>query len=74
MYESEDGHAVVCSNITYKVIEVRDISVKLDTGYVLKLKEVRYIPEMVRNLISVGELEKSGLIGKIENGILKIIK
>jgi len=29
---------------------------------------------MVRNLISMGELEESGLIGKIENGMLKMFK
>ena len=67
MHESKGGHAIICSNITYKVIGVGDISVKLDTSYVLKLKDVRYIPEMARNLISVGELENSDLTGKIEN-------
>ena len=29
---------------------------------------------MARNLISVGDLEKSGLIGKIKNGMLKMFK
>ena len=62
------------SNIAYKVIRIWDIIVKLDTSYVLKLKDVRYILEMTRNLISLGELEKNNFTGKIENGMLKMIK
>lgn len=40
----------------------------------LKLHRVRYIPEMVRNLISIGALETDGFTRKIENNILKMIK
>jgi len=66
LHKFECGHAIVCSNIGYKVIGVGDITVKLDTGYVLKLKDVRYIPKMARNLISMGKLEKSDFTEKIE--------
>lgn len=31
LHESEGGHAIMCNNITYKVIEIRDITIKLDT-------------------------------------------
>ena len=65
MHESEGGHVVVCSNIVYKVIGIGDITIKLDTRYVLKLRDVRYIPKMARNLILVGELEKNGFTRKI---------
>jgi len=74
LHESEGGHAIVCSNIAYKVIGIGDISIKLNTGYALKLKDIRYIPKMSRNLILVGELEKSDLTEKIENEVLKMFK
>ena len=74
MCESVDGHAIVCSNIAYKVIGIGDITLKLDSGYVLKLRDVRFIPEMARNLISVGELEKNGFTRKIENEMIKMFK
>ena len=38
------------------------------------LTKVRYIPELKRNLISLGMLDELGLVVKVENGILKILK
>lgn len=74
MHESVGGHAIVCSNIAYKVVGIGDITLKLESGYVLKLRDVTFIPEMARNLISVGELEKNGFTGKIENEMIKMFK
>ena len=39
-----------------------------------ELKEVRYIPQLKRNLISVGTLETLGFGVSIKNGILKMTK
>ena len=41
---------------------------------VRELKEVRYVPQLKRNLISVGTLEASGLVISIRDGVLKMIK
>lgn len=38
------------------------------------LKEVRYVPELKRNLISLGTLDKAGFSYKSENGILTVSK
>jgi len=38
------------------------------------LKEVRYVPQLKRNLISVGALETLGLVVSIKDGVLKMTK
>lgn len=49
-------------------------SLKFNTGFLYTLRNVRYILELSRNLISVGRLEKSDFFGKIGDGILKLVK
>jgi len=37
-----------------------------------ELKDVRYIPQLNKNLISVGALEAQGMRGTLEEGVLKM--
>ena len=41
---------------------------------VRKLKDVRFIPQLKRNLISVGTLKVLGLKVSIRDGVLKMVK
>jgi len=50
------------------------IHIKIFGGMVRKLKEVRYVPQLKRNLISVGALKVLDLEVSIRNSILKMIK
>ena len=50
LHESNDGHVVLCDNSAYSVVGMSDITLKFDTGFVYTLKDVRYIPELSRNL------------------------
>ena len=50
------------------------VRIKMDDGIVRELKEVRYVPQLKRNLISVGVLEALGLMVSVRDGVLKIIK
>jgi len=43
-------------------------------GMVRELKEVRYVPQLKRNLISVGVLKTLGLELSIRDGVLKMTK
>ena len=43
-------------------------------GIVRESKEVRYVPQLKRNLISVGVLKTLGLIVSIRDGVLKMTK
>jgi len=50
------------------------IQIKMFDGIIRELKEVRYVPQLKRNLITVGMLETMGLEVSIKNGILKTTK
>jgi len=47
---------------------------KMLDGMVHELKEVRYVPQLKRNLISVGTLKTLGFEVSIINGVLKMTK
>ena len=50
------------------------ICIKMVDGIVRELKEVRYVPQLKKNLISIGALEALGLEISIRDGVLKMIK
>ena len=43
-------------------------------GMVRELKGVRYVPQLKRNLISLGALEVSGMVISVRDGDLRMIK
>ena len=53
---------------------VGTIQIKMFDGMIRELKEVRYVPQLKRNLISVGALETLGLVVSIKEGALKMTK
>ena len=53
---------------------VGTVRIKMEDGIVRELKEVRYVPQLKRNLISVGALEVLGLVISVRDGALKMIK
>ena len=53
---------------------VGTIPIRMFDGMVRELKEVRYVPQLKRNLISVGVLESLGLGVSIKDGVLKMTK
>jgi len=50
------------------------VRISVFDGIVRELKEVRYVPQLKRNLISVGALEALDLMVSIRDGILKMTK
>ena len=53
---------------------ISTVCIKMFDGIVRELKEVSYVPQIKRNLISVGTLEALGLMVSIRDGVLKITK
>ena len=51
--------------------EICTVRIKL-SEIVRKLKDVRYVPQLKKNLISVGALETLGLRGTLGESVLKI--
>jgi len=48
------------------------ICIKMFDKIVRELKEVRFVPQFKRNLISVGALKTLGLVVSIRDGVLKM--
>jgi len=58
----------------YNVKGISTVSVKMADGIVRELKEVRYVPQLKKNIISVGALKTLGLVVSIRDNILTITK
>jgi len=54
--------------------EICTVLVKMFDGMVRELKDVSYVPQLKRKLISVGALKTLGLEISIRDGVLKIVK
>ena len=50
------------------------VQIKMFDGMVRELKEVRYIPQVKKNLISIGTLEALGHAVSVRDGVLKITR
>lgn len=56
-----NGNKVMMGNNTYCMVKgMGNITIDNSDGSVINLRDVRYMPEMGRNLISYGQLESSG--------------
>ena len=55
-----------------KIEDIGTIQLRLHNGTVKNLKEVRFIPEMKTNLISLGALETSGYTITLKDDGLKV--
>ncbi|GJY21175.1 retrovirus-related pol polyprotein from transposon TNT 1-94 [Tanacetum coccineum] len=63
----------VGDNKEYKIRGIGKVRVQLKDGSSFMLHNVRYIPELKRNLISLGTLEKEGYTVKLQSGKVKVI-
>ncbi|KAL5850870.1 hypothetical protein ACOSQ4_008883 [Xanthoceras sorbifolium] len=72
-FKEVDGGVVYMGNDTYcETTGIGSIYLKNHDGSTRVLTEVRYVPDMKKNLISLGVLESKGLIVTMRDGILKI--
>ena len=62
------------NNSACKVLGIGDVRLSLNDGGTRILTEVRYIPELKRNLISLGTLDSGGCSFKAQGGVLKVTK
>ena len=58
----------------YNVEGIGTVQIKMSDGMVWELKEVRYVPQVKKNLISVGALEALGHVVSVRDGVLKITR
>ena len=72
--ELNEGKVLMGNNNSCKVIGVGSMRIKLHDGSVKTLTDVRHIPDLKKNLISLGTLDKSGCSYKAEGGVLNVIR
>ncbi|CAH9131062.1 unnamed protein product, partial [Cuscuta epithymum] len=70
----DSGYVSLADNKRCNVLGVGDICLKFSCGSVFTIKNVRHVPDLYHNLLSVVALESSGLQGKWGNGCMKILK
>ncbi|KAH9679155.1 hypothetical protein KPL71_026007 [Citrus sinensis] len=74
-YETCDGGIVVMGNdSSCRVVGRGSIRLKMFDGMIRELRDVRHVPDLKRNLISLGMLDKTGCLVKLESGTLKVLK
>ncbi|TXG72438.1 hypothetical protein EZV62_001017 [Acer yangbiense] len=74
-FQSLDAGKVLMGNdACCKVTGIGSVKLKLHDGMVKTLTDVRYIPDLKRNLISLGVLDSNGYCYKAQNGVLKVMK
>ena len=74
-YETYDGGIIVMGNdASCRVIGRGTIKLKMLDGTIRELANVRHVPDLKRNLISLGMLDKIECVIKLESGTLKVLK
>ena len=57
-----------------KVVGIDTIRIKMYDGFIRTLTDVRHVPKLKKNLISLGTLDSNGCTYKAEGGVLRISK
>ncbi|XP_077222053.1 uncharacterized protein LOC143855883 [Tasmannia lanceolata] len=74
-YQSVNGGTVLMgNNMAYKIVGICTIHIKMYDGIVKTLTEVRHVPDLKKNLISLGTLDCNGCKFFDEAGILRVSK
>lgn len=70
----DGGKVLLGNNLAYKVAGIRTVSLKMYDGVMRDLSNVRYVPDLKRNLISLGVIDQLGCSIKAENGEIQVIE
>ncbi|XXG39781.1 hypothetical protein AAC387_Pa01g0653 [Persea americana] len=71
---NSDGAEVLSVTVVCKVVGIGAIKIKMHDGIVRTLSDVRHIPELKKNLISLGTLDFNGCAYKAGGGVMRISK
>ena len=72
--EVKGGQVVLGNNKTCEVMSIGSVRIKMFNSVERVIHQVRYIPALKRNLISLGMLDSKGYSYKASKGILKVSK
>ena len=71
-YQEYDGGRVMMGNNA--ICRVIGNKLKLHDNSILELKQVKHVPDLKRNLISLGMLDQIGCVVKVQQGIISVVK
>ncbi|GJX99982.1 hypothetical protein Tco_0357001 [Tanacetum coccineum] len=72
--EFNGGTILLCDNRACAIKGTWKVRVQMKDGLSFMLENVCYIPNLKRNLISLGTLDREGYTVKLQNGRVKVIK
>jgi hypothetical protein len=67
-----DGDVIIGDESPLEISRIGSVQIKVHDGTFKTLTNVRYVPTMKRNLISLGTLEAMGFKFAADNGVLKV--
>ena len=74
-YWSIDGGVVLMgNNMSYMVVGIGTVQIKMHDRVMRTLTDVRHIPDLKKNLISLGVLDSQGYKYSAQGGVLKFSK
>ena len=65
----DGGNVTMGNNATCKIVGVGSIQIKIIDGMVRTLSEVRHVPGLKKNLVSLGTLDKNGCRIAYQGGV-----
>ena len=68
------GYVLMGNDASCRVVEIVNIRVKMFDGIIRMLCDVRHVPDLRKNMISLGTLDGNGFNYKSTNGIMKVRK
>ena len=68
------GSVLMGNDASCKVIGIVNIRIKMFDGVVRTLCDVRHVPNLRKNLISLSSLDFNGFCYKSESGVIKVRK
>ena len=73
-YRSISGEVLMGNNMTCKVLGIGTVRIKMYDGVVRTLSNVRHVPDLRKNLVSLGIFDSQGYKYTSEGGVLRISK
>lgn len=74
MHESDHGHVIIWDGVSNNITSNGYVTIKFDSGFVHTLRDVRYIPHIGGNLISLRKLGRSGFIDVLGDGMIMMFE
>ncbi|GJQ92982.1 retrovirus-related pol polyprotein from transposon TNT 1-94 [Tanacetum coccineum] len=72
--EFDGGHVFMGNDSPCKVVGIGTIQIRMHDGVVRTLTDVRHVPDLKKNLISLGVFDSKGFKYTSENGVLRVSK